>query len=38
VNYIKWLYQEQKKIKDLNDNRFNEDLYYTLEKIINKNN
>lgn len=33
--WIDWLFREQQKQKDSNDSKFNRDLYFTLDKIIN---
>lgn len=33
--WIDWLYREQKKQRDSSDPKFNKDLFYTLEKIVN---
>lgn len=34
--YIKWLYNEQTKQKNNNDSNYDKNLYYTLDKIMNK--
>jgi len=36
-DYLMWLYGEQKKLKQNNDSKFDKDLFYSLEKILNKN-
>ena len=32
--WIDWLFREQQKQKEANDNKFNRDLFFTLEKVI----
>jgi DNA polymerase-3 subunit epsilon/exodeoxyribonuclease X len=34
AGWITWLHKEQKKQKESRDSKFNKDLFYTLEKVI----